>query len=198
VIESKGDIYEISNYSNNPLIVKFKTPLKGQNDIEGISYDESTNSLLLSIKEKNLDKAGKKNSQKNIYAFSLDKKIFKTLPAYQIKFKRIEDFFKGDKLSEISKRFLRAIGNENQNEIIKPTSITFKLGSKDLYVLSFINNIIIIMNAADSIKQIIPFHDKAFSQPEGIAFNSKGELYISNEGHKHPGNIIKIKNINAK
>lgn len=69
MIESKGDIYEISNYSNNPLVVKFKTPLKGQNDIEGISYDESTNSLLLSIKEKNLDKAGKKNSQKNIYAF---------------------------------------------------------------------------------------------------------------------------------
>ncbi len=198
VIESKGDIYEIANFNTKPSVIKFKTPLKGKNDIEGISFDESTNSLLLSIKERNLDKSDKKTSQKNIYAFSLSKKIFNTLPAYQIKFKEIEDFFKGDKLTEVSKRFLRAVGNENQNEIIKPTAITFKPGSKDLYVLSSINNIIVVMSSVDSIKQIIPFHGDAFSQPEGMAFNSNGELYISNEGHKHPGNIIKIKNINAK
>jgi uncharacterized protein YjiK len=198
VIESKGIIHEISNYDTKPSVTKFKTPLNSKNNIEGITYDEGSNSLLLSIKEKNLNKEDKKSKQKDIYAFSLNNKILNTIPAYQIRFKKIEDHFKGDKLTEISKRFLRAVGNENQNEVIKPTAISFKPGTKDLYVLSSINNIIVVMASADSIKQIIPFHGSTFSQPEGMAFNSKGELYISNEGHRNSGNIIKIKKINAK
>ncbi|OAQ41880.1 hypothetical protein A5893_01820 [Pedobacter psychrophilus] len=198
VVESKGDIYQIIDFNNKPLVTKFKTPLQSKNNIEGINYDSNSNNILLSVKDKNFDKDDKKNEQKNIYSFSLKDKIFHKTPAYQIKLKNIQNHFKGDKLTEISKRFLRAVGNENQNEILKPTAITFKPGTKDLYVLSSINNIIIVMASADSIKQIIPFHGNAFNQPEGMAFNSKGELYISNEGGKNPGNIIKIKKLDAK
>jgi hypothetical protein len=197
VIESKGDIYQIVDFNQNPSVVKYKTLLKGKNDIEGITYDQEKNSLLLSIKEKNLDKEDN-DKFKNIYSFSLDTKIFNTIPAFKINLKTIENHFKGDELTEISKRFLKAVGNKNQNEVFKPTSITYKPNTKDLYVLSSLNNIIVVMSSKDSIKQIIPFHGKSFSQPEGIAFNSKGELYISNEGKKYQGNIIKIKKLDAK
>ncbi|MBK0384176.1 hypothetical protein I5M32_14505 [Pedobacter sp. SD-b] len=198
VLESKGDIYQVANFKSKPMVTKFKTPLKSKNDIEGLAYDEDSNSILMSVKEKNLEKDDDEAKQKNIYAFSLNTKKFNTIPAYKIKFETIEKHFEGDKLTEISKRFLRAVGNENQNEIIKPTALAFKPSTQDLYVLSSINNIIVVMSKADTIKQIIPFHGKAFSQPEGMAFNSKGELFISNEGHKHPANIIKIKKLDAK
>jgi len=34
---------------------------------------------------------------------------------------------------------------------------------------------------------------KQFLQPEGITFNAAGDLFISNEGIKQPGNILQVK-----
>ncbi|MEH6408144.1 MAG: hypothetical protein V7767_12765, partial [Leeuwenhoekiella sp.] len=34
-------------------------------------------------------------------------------------------------------------------------------------------------------------HDD-FNQPEGLTFSPSGKLYISNEGHKDPGNILEV------
>lgn len=195
IVKSNGDIFEVSNFNAEKLSTKkYKTKLKGKNDIEGICYDEESKSLLLAIKEKNLGKDKDDKEHKNIYQFVIRTEELKKDPVYQINLKTIEKYFEGDKITEASKKFLKAIGNKNLNNVFKTSSITFHPITKELYVLSSINKIIIVMDKESNIKKIIPLNGSYFSQPEGIAFDSNGTLFVSNEGHRNAGNIIKINN----
>jgi len=193
-ITSKGDIYQIVSFAQaEPKIIKYTTPLKKKNDIEGITFNERDNSLLLSVKAENL--LGDENN-KSIYSFSLKTKTLDSKPYLDIPHTILENQFKGDKLEETSKEFLKMIGNENMNKIITPTAMAFHPETKDLYVLSSVNDIIMIFNKEKKFKEIISFKGREFTQPEGLSFNSKGEMFISNEGKKSSsGNIIKVNTI---
>lgn len=194
IIRSDGVIYEIADFAGaNPKVTYYKTPLKSKNNIEGLTYDTKNDRLLLAIKDKNLDKAESADDVKNIYQFTLKDMKFHEEPVFRIHMKDIENQFKGDELIEASKHFLKSVGNRNLNEVIRPTALTFNPINGKLYILSSINKIIIVLNADGSFDSVIRFNGKEFSQPEGIAFNSKGELFISNEGKKNKGNIIKLK-----
>ncbi|MBU2046808.1 MAG: SdiA-regulated domain-containing protein, partial [Bacteroidetes bacterium] len=101
-------------------------------------------------------------------------------------------------LEEESKKFLKALGNKNLTEVIKPSAMAYHPLSGNLYVLSSINHIIVVLDQQGKFLKVIPFIGKEFRQPEGISFNSKGELYVSNEGRNVIGNIIKIKELDVK
>ena len=195
VVAANGTIFKIENYkADKPVVSKFKTQLNEENNIESLAYDANNQTLLLIVKDKNLIKD---KAQKDIYSFSLATKKLNEIPAYSIKLEDIESQFKGDKLEETSKKFLKVMGNKNLNEIIKPSAMTFHPQTNDLYILSAINQIIIVLTKDNILKKVIPFKGKDFIQPEGIAFNSKGVLFISNEGKNKQGNIIKVNILNA-
>lgn len=199
IVKSNGTIYQINNFaSEHPAVIHYTTPLKGKNDIEGLAYHPKRKSLLLSVKEKNLDKNDKDEETKNIYEFSLSSKELNEEPLYRIQLKDIENEFKGDKLLEASKKFLKAIGNENLNEVVKPSAMAYHPVTGNLYVLSAINKIIVVLNPTGKFLKIIKFSGSDFIQPEGLAFNSKAELFISNEGRNKKGNIIKLNDTDAK
>ncbi|HEX7365594.1 MAG TPA: SdiA-regulated domain-containing protein [Pelobium sp.] len=199
VVRADGVIYEIANFeSQHPQVTYYETPLKSKNDIEGLAYDAKNNRLLLSVKEKNLDKADKPEDVKNIYQFTLADKKFDNEPAIRIHLKDITNQFKGDELIEASKHFLKALGNKNLNEVIKPSALTYHPTNGKLYVLSAINKFVLELNADGSFSRVIRFNGKEFIQPEGIAFNSAGDLFISNEGKNKKGNIVKLYSIDAK
>jgi hypothetical protein len=50
-----------------------------------------------------------------------------------------------------------------------------------------------VIDASGTIKKLYQLSAKDFSQPEGIAFNSAGDLFIANEGTNQPGNILQVK-----
>ena len=193
VVRADGVIYEIANFtSEHPQVTYYETALKSKHDIEGLAYDAVNNRLLLSVKEKNLNKADDEKVVKNIYQFKLKDKKFDKEPAMRIYLKDIEAQFKGDELMEASKHFLKAAGNKNLNDVIKPSAMTYHPTNGKLYVLSAINNFVLELNADGSFSKIIRFSGKEFIQPEGLDFNSKAEMFISNEGKNKKGNIVKL------
>lgn len=188
IMTSKGVMYQLINFdSDRPIIKTIKTPLTGKNNIEGLAYDAKSNRLLLSAKDKGLDKD---ETTKEIYAFDLKTRKFQTAPAYTIRIKEIEDYFKGDAIEESSKKFLKILGNENMNKVFRPSAITIKPSTNEVYVLSSINNLIAILSPEGKIRKILLCEGKEFIQPEGIAFSSNGGLYVSNEGKGGKANII--------
>jgi uncharacterized protein YjiK len=196
VVAANGTLFKIADFkAEKPIISKFKTELNEENNIESLAYDASNGTLLLVVKDKNLEKDKK---QKDIYSFSIQTQKLNTKAAYSIKLKDIEDKFKGNAIEETSKKFLKIVGNQNLNDIIRPSAMTIHPINGDLYVLSAINKIIIVLSKENVLKAVIPFKGKDFIQPEGIAFNSKGELFISNEGKNKQANIIKLNQIEAK
>ena len=60
------------------------------------------------------------------------------------------------------------------------------------------NNFLTVLTSNGTFVEVIPLSGGEFTQPEGLAFNSKGEMFISNEGKKNKGNIVKVKIADAK
>ncbi|MBC7759623.1 MAG: SdiA-regulated domain-containing protein [Phormidesmis sp. FL-bin-119] len=191
VITSDGLLSEIKNFaSSNPVYTTIKTPFSKKNDIEGIAYDAKNKRLLIAPKELGLEQ---NETTKEIYGFDLKTMQFQSKPVFSIRLDEISSQFNGSALEESSKKFLKAIGNQNMNKVFRSSAITVNEKTGEIYVLSSLNGLIIILNPEGAIHKIIQFSGSEYKQPEGIAFAPNGKLYISNEGSKSGiGNIIEL------
>ncbi len=191
VITSEGIMSQIQNFQSlNPVYKIIPTPFSKKNDIEGMGYDAKNNRLLIAPKEHGLNQD---KTTKQIYGFDLKTMKFQASPVYSIPLSEIESQFEGDALEESSKKFLKALGNENMNKIFRSSAITINDQTGEIFVLSSLNGLIIILSPQGLLKKIIQFSGPEYKQPEGIAFSPDGKLYISNEGGKSGiGNIIEI------
>jgi SdiA-regulated len=62
------------------------------------------------------------------------------------------------------------------------------------FILSAYNKLLVITDSAWKVKDVYPLNGNTFNQAEGIAFDSKGNLYISNEGDDETnGNVLLFK-----
>jgi hypothetical protein len=65
--------------------------------------------------------------------------------------------------------------------------------TKEWYIVSSVNKMLVVADANWAIKAVHNLNAAIYIQPEGIAFDKQGNLYISNEGGDiHAGNILKI------
>jgi len=191
IVSSSGTIYKLENFNAEkaPKTTVYKTGLSEENNIEGLAYDKKNNRLLLGIKDQSLDK---NEDQKDIYSFDLATKTFNPKAVYSIRLTEVENYFKGDEIEEVSKKLLKALGNQNLNEVFRTSALNFNPLDGNLYVLSSMNNIVAVLNSQGKIIKILELDGKEFIQPEGLAFNTKGKLFISNEGRNKKANIIEI------
>ena len=191
VITSEGILSQIKNFeSTNPVLNTIVTPFSKKNDIEGLAYDVKKHRLLIAPKEHGLDQ---NKTTKQIYGFDLKTMELQVKPAFSIRLEEISSQFQGDALEESSKKFLKAIGNQNMNKVFRSSAITVKESTGEIFILSSLNGLILILNSQGILNKIIQFSGVEYKQPEGIAFAPNGNLYISNEGGKSGiGNIIEL------
>lgn len=176
VLRSDGIIFEIKEFytSQKPLVTEHKTTLSEKQNTEGLCYDSRNNRLLIAIKGFEPDT----KDYKGIYAFDLENNKFVSTPVFKIDLKN--DIFKD-------------ITKGKKDAVINPSGIALNPGTGDLYIIEATRPKMIIMNKDGRITSLIPLKGKEFSQPEGVIFDTEGNLYISNEGKKNPGNILKVK-----
>lgn len=62
--------------------------------------------------------------------------------------------------------------------------------TNDWYILSHLNGCLFIADPQFRVKEYIKLSRSIFLQPEGIAFTSSGNLFISNEGDESSGSIM--------
>lgn len=164
LVTSSGDIYEF-NEGENGESVDYKihsTGLQKKNDVEGLCYDQQTNSLLLALKGPAGADAG---DDKYIYSFSLndmklDQKARFILPA-----------------KEIKKNF-------------NPSGIQKNIRTGTYFIITANGNEIAEINNGGKIlgkQKLLP---EIHKQPEGITFDKDFNLYISNEGKSGKGYIV--------
>ncbi len=191
VITSDGILSQIKNFeSSNPVLTIIETPFTKKNDIEGMAYDAKNHRLLIAPKEHGLEE---NKTTKEIYGFDLKTMQFQIKPVFSIRLEEISSQFSGSALEESSKKFLKAIGNQNMNKVFRSSAITVKEETGEIYVLSSLNGLIIILSPAGALTKIIQFSGVEYKQPEGIAFAPNGKLHISNEGGQSGmGNIIEL------
>ncbi len=64
---------------------------------------------------------------------------------------------------------------------LKPSAVAQHPITRELYIVSAINKVLLVVDTTGKIKDIFPLNPKIYKQPEGIAFTPEGNLIISNE-----------------
>ncbi|NJB85755.1 uncharacterized protein YjiK [Lewinella marina] len=178
VLETDGDIHQFTyqdSLSDIPA-TKLETDFSYRNDTEGICYDPVTNSLLIVPKEQELNPAADNESRRGIYTFDLATKRLNPQPTYYI-----------DQL-----QVGQIVFGSNREYIIKPSGIAVDPFTNDIFVISSVGNILVVIDRDSQIKHVELLEKATFTQPEGITFSETGELYISSEGRGGRGIVATL------
>lgn len=73
---------------------------------------------------------------------------------------------------------------------LHPSALARNPATNDWFVLSSTNKMLLQFDGQWKLKSFFNLDPSLFQQPEGMAFNSKGDLYISNEGDTGAANIL--------
>ncbi len=174
VVKNNGNIYLFNNVTNESK--KIKTPLSAKNDIEGLSYNETTNQLLIACKGKSIKKH---NKGKVIYTYDLTKEKFNLKPLLDIKKKKITSFLY-EKRGELGKKHLKKM--KKRITSFAPSGIAIHPKTKELFVISARGSMLLRITEESEIKEVVFFNELENPQPEGICFDTDANLYISTEG----------------
>jgi uncharacterized protein YjiK len=172
MVTSNGVIYKFnhSTKTESADFKMFKTSLKVENDVEGLCYDNSTNSLLLACK--NEPGMGKSNSRA-IYSFDLEKMSLDRNPRLVISLKEL----------------MQQYGFKD----FAPSGIERNPVNGNFFVLSSNPPSIVELNQLGKILAAVRLNPKVNPQSEGITFLNDGTMLIADEGQKKSGTITFVK-----
>lgn len=74
----------------------------------------------------------------------------------------------------------------------RPSALARNQVTNEWFILSSTNGMLVVTDANWKVKDVYPLDKNMFNQPEGIAFDTLTNLYISNEAGTGPGNILKF------
>ena len=174
VVNSEGKIYEILNWeSENPEVKEYQTPLTEDHNIEGLCYDADNKRLLLAIKD---EEPGNKD-YKGIYGFDLGSKQLAEEPVYKI---------------DLTHEIFNKLNEKDQEDFMMPSEINIHPQTGEIYITEGRDPKLLILDKNGNIKSLYKMDKGDFPQAEGITFSPEGELFISNEGGKNSGTILKV------
>ncbi|WP_225872533.1 SdiA-regulated domain-containing protein [Pedobacter polaris] len=176
LLKSNGELYsfQLSETKNTETTnVKVSENLVPKGEYEGMYADEATGKVYLLCKSCKVDKDTKNSSG---YILDLQKDgSFKAAGNFTI------DVSSVDKMSGKKKGSFH------------PSALAINPLTKEWYIVSSVNKALVVTDANFKIKSVYHLSSNEFNQPEGIAFDSSGNLYISNEGSETTGgNILRF------
>jgi hypothetical protein len=171
VIRADGRLYEIRNPgASKPSIKEYDTGLTVKDNVESLCYDAEGKRLLLTGKDENKNSAGKRE----VYAF--DPATGKTAPVFSI-----------DLTSELM------AGKSKKGSVkFSPSGMGIHPVTKDIYITDGPAAAVYKLNSTGTVTAVYKLDSKEVPQAEGISFSAEGEIFISTEGPKGPGAILKV------
>lgn len=176
VLKSNGELFsfpigEINNEKANSVIENDKLLPKGE--YEGMYADETSGNVYVLCKSCKSDKG---NDATSGYILNLQNDGSLKLT--------------GNFLVDVTK--IDQITGKRKGKF-KPSAFAINPISREWFIISSVNKVLLIADDNFKIKDAFHLSGNIFNQPEGIAFDSIGNLYISNEGSEtQEGNILKF------
>jgi uncharacterized protein YjiK len=81
-------------------------------------------------------------------------------------------------------------GIDTEKKILSPSGLAFHPLTNEWYLLSSVNNLLLVMDAGLNPKAVYKLDPSLFKQPEGITFSKNGDMYISNEAAGGTANVL--------
>jgi uncharacterized protein YjiK len=175
-LKSDGKLFEIERWRDpsKMTVNEYKTALKKEDDLEGLGFDARKNDLLLAAKGD-----PEQDTIRLVWGFNLKTKQLSNKPVYHIDPKEVNA--------------LVPYNLEEKRHFFSPSGIAVHPKTKDIYLISTALKRMVVLNAADgNIRYAARLDRNLLPQPEGIAFDEAGNLYLSSEGKKKEGLILKF------
>lgn len=182
VLKSTGTLYSVRNWNaKKPVVEKFKYPYSKSHDIEGMAYDASANRLLIACKE-NREGTDISKLTRKIIGFDIKSKKYDSTPIFTLSLDQFRLFLnKYDGIHNFKK--INAFFDPESNRLaLSPSAIAIHPLTGNIYISSSVGKLLIVLDPNGQILYISKLDKKLFRQPEGLAFDKDGTLYVSNEG----------------
>lgn len=192
MMKSNGTLYQIKNYASSKKrkTKKHKTILSSNNNCEGFGYDQQSNRLLIACKGfPYTDKKKDGESIKTIYAFDLENDSLISQPLLTIYLDSIKQYIEYNTMAKVGLKLLSAFSSSNGDLTFQPSGIAVHPITYDYYILGSVGKLLLVFDRKQKMKAIVRLNSKLFPQAEGICFDPKGNLYISNEGKDKKASI---------
>lgn len=182
VLKSNGKLYTfpLGEIKEQELThVQELTDILPPGEYESMYADEAAKKLYVLCKNCETEKTTKSSTG---YIFNiLPNRTVQAAGNFKIEVKQITDLIKDNKIK------------------FRPSAMAKNPLTKEWYIVSAVNNLLVVTNAAFKVTAVYPLEHKTFLQPEGLAFDNKGNMYISNEGDEFSrGSVLKFTYSGAK
>lgn len=164
VMESDGKIFKIIDFeSNQRNIETYETEFASFNDMESLDYHKELKKFLTIPKENNL-----LNNREDFIIYLLDPEDFKI-----------------EKELFTSLNYTDSIFDMKTNRFVESdflaSELTIHPETGEIYILDSRIPKLLVLHPDGSPKKMHLLNPEDFQQPEGLSFDSKGKMYISNE-----------------
>lgn len=185
VVKSTGTVYQVSNPGKvGQSLKKYNYFLSRENDVEGLAYDKKGNRLLLACK--GVPASGESFEEirykKVIYAFDLQSNTIDETPVFTIHLDNIRQYLDQHPNLRRYEKLQEFFSAGKENLTFNPSAITVHPTTGEIYVLSSVGKVLIVLSPTGKIIGVEKMDKKIHRQPEGLTFDAAGTLYIANEG----------------
>ncbi len=173
ILESNGKLYQCFNpFEEDEETFEFKFPIKENRDFEAILTWEGTDDLWVFCKDCEWDDGPKKTSY---FPFAIDKMEYQT-----------------NRQKELKRKELRKLpsGDEEKKYQMRPSGAAKHPLKDEIYIISSAGHWLLVCDLEWNLKDVYELDKGLFKQPEGITFDPKGNLYISNEARGGTPNLL--------
>ena len=189
VVKSSGTVYKVKEISRDSAsFKKGKYLLRKENDTEGLAFDSENNQLLFACKGRaclhNSCQVDGCMTKKSIYRMDLKKHRVSEEPAFEISMADVQAFLKKNKSEKQLEKFDAFINPEDHKFHFHPSALAVHPITNDIYILASKGKTMLVLDNQGSIIFMEKLKKKVHPQPEGLAFDKDGTMYISNEGKK--------------
>jgi uncharacterized protein YjiK len=169
LVNSDGVIYRFREARNGQHVdyQRLATSLSVANDVEGLTYDPDTESLLLACKTDPGPGLGK---TKAVYAFSLKTRKLESQPRFLLS--------------------LKDILKQTERQEFNPSSIERHPLTGHFFILAYNGFAIVEIDRDGRLLAVSKLPKSVHNQPEGLAIANDGTLIISNEGQNKAGTLV--------
>lgn len=197
VVKSSGTVYKVSIENNDSAsFKKAKYLLKKENDTEGLAYDAKNHQLLFACKGRACLHRGCRvdgcRAKKSIYSLDLNRNRVAKEPAFEITIDAVQAFLKKNKSKDELKKFNKFLKPKDGDFNFNPSALAIHPITFDIYILASKGKTLIVLQPDGKIKYIEKLSKKIHDQPEGLAFDTDGTMFISNEGKKEEAGKIYV------
>jgi uncharacterized protein YjiK len=174
VLKSDGTIYRVNIDSSGGLQAQAdelgKLSIEGAVDFETMYYDSTRRALILICKNCKMDN----KATVSAFAYYLDSTGFDPNPVYRIN---------ADAVDSLSPK---------KTSKLQPSAARIHPRLGKLFIISSAANLLVVTSLNGEVESVHRLAPKMFPQPEGLAFNKTGDMYISNEGVTGHSTILRF------